>query len=118
MCTGGRIRHHLKHNLWRKETSVVFVGYAAQGTLARQIVDDAESVRIFGDKIMVKAEIHTIGGFSAHADQKELLKWHGETGTPETTYLVHGEEKSMNVFSDLLSNTKVIIPEQDQTYKL
>lgn len=118
MCTGGRIRHHLKHNLWRDETSVVFVGYAAMGTLARQIIDGAETVRIFGDNITVRADIHTIGGFSAHADQRELLAWHQKTGNPKTTYLVHGEENTMQVFAGLLKETEVVMPESHQSFEL
>ena len=118
MCTGGRIRHHLKHNLWRKEASVVFVGFAAQGTPARRIIDGAETVRIFGDEISVRARIHTIGGFSAHADQKELLAWHSKTGRPTTTFLVHGEEKIMAIFAGLLSDTRVEMPDLHQVYDL
>ncbi|HER63675.1 MAG TPA: MBL fold metallo-hydrolase [Desulfobacteraceae bacterium] len=118
MCTGGRIRHHLKHNLWRDETSVIFVGYAAHGTLARRIIDGEETVRIFGDEIRVRADIYTIGGFSAHADQRELLSWHAKTGRPQTTFLVHGEEDSMKVFSGLLKGTRVEMPEPHQVFEL
>lgn len=118
MCTGGRIRHHLKHNLWRRDSSVVFVGYAAHGTLARRIVDGEEEVRIFGDEISVKADVHTIGGFSAHADQEELLAWYGQTGAPARTFLVHGEEESMQVFGSHLENTKVEMPQPHQVYEL
>ena len=118
MCTGGRIRHHLKHNLWNKHNSIVFVGYAAQGTLARRIVDGADTVKIFGEVIPVKAEVYTIGGFSAHADQAELLQWHSQTGNPATTFLVHGEEKSMHVFAKKLQNYNVKIPELHQKYTL
>lgn len=118
MCTGGRIRHHLKHNLWRREASIVFVGYAAKGTLGRRIIDGEQMVRIFGEEIKVRANVYTIGGFSAHADQKELLAWHRQTGSPETTFLVHGEERSMEVFNGLLRNTKVEVPEPHQSYPL
>lgn len=118
MCTGGRIRHHLKHNLWRKEASVVFVGFAAQGTLARRIIDGEKTVRIFGDEISVRARIHTIGGFSAHADQQELLSWHRQTGRPSTTFLVHGEEKIMATFAGLLSGTRVEMPDLHQVYEV
>ncbi len=118
MCTGGRVRHHLKHNLWGRKNSIVFVGYAAQGTLARQIVDGASRVRIYGEDIQVHASIHTIGGFSAHADQAELLAWHQATGNPKTTFLVHGEEKSMSAFADKLNNTQVEIPQLHQVYEL
>jgi metallo-beta-lactamase family protein len=97
MCTGGRVRHHLKHNIWRPDCSVVFVGFAAQGTLARKIVDGAKHIRIFEEDIQVKAEIYTINGFSAHADQRELLYWASKAGKPETIFLVHGDfEKGMS----------------------
>ncbi|WP_456374021.1 MBL fold metallo-hydrolase [Thiolapillus sp.] len=118
MCTGGRIRHHLKHNIWDKKNSIVFVGYAAQGTLARRIIDGASNVRIFGEEYPVNADIYTIGGFSAHADQAELLAWHKETGNPATTYLVHGEEQSMHAFSRELTDTKVIMPELGDSFSL
>ncbi|MGJ8596279.1 MBL fold metallo-hydrolase [Sulfitobacter sp.] len=91
MCTGGRVRHHIKHNIWRPECSIVFVGFAAEGTLARQIVDGAKRIRISGEEIEVKAEIYTINGFSAHADQRELLYWVSRTGKPKTVFLVHGD---------------------------
>ncbi|MEJ2115354.1 MAG: MBL fold metallo-hydrolase, partial [Gammaproteobacteria bacterium] len=118
MCTGGRVRHHLKHNLGRKASSIVFVGFAARGTLARSIIDGAKHVRIFGEEIPVRASIHTIGGFSAHADQAELLAWHAKTGKPKTTYLVHGEEESMYAFAQKLHGTKVKIPRLHQSFKL
>lgn len=118
MCTGGRVRHHLKNNIWRKECSIVFVGYAARGTLARRIVDGAKTVSIFGDELAVNAKIYTIGGFSAHAGQNELLDWHQKTGKPQTTFLVHGEEESMQVFSSLLTDTKVKIAKRGEVYDL
>ena len=118
MCTGGRVRHHLKHNLGRQDCSIVFVGYAAEGTLARRIVDGAKTVHIFGDAFPVNAHIHTIGGFSAHAGQTELLDWHRHTGDPETTYLVHGEPNSMRTFAGLLTNTRVEMPQLHQSYDL
>ena len=118
MCTGGRVRHHLRLNLGREHSSIVFVGYAAKGTLARRIVDGAKSVRIFGDDYPVRARVHTIGGFSAHAGQTELLAWHQQTGNPDTTFLVHGEKDSMTVFSHLLDNTRVVMPELHQAFEL
>lgn len=118
MCTGGRVRHHLKRNLWRKDCSVVFVGFAAKGTLARVIVDGAKSVKIFGEEIAVNAEIYTIGGFSAHAGKKELLEWHQTINKLEVTYLVHGEKESMKTFSGLLKDTKVRVAKRDQEYNL
>ncbi|WP_310600401.1 MBL fold metallo-hydrolase [Desulfobulbus sp.] len=118
MCTGGRIRHHLRHNLWRPEASVVFVGYAAGGTLARQIIEGAETVRVLHEEVEVNAEIHTIGGFSAHADQRELLKWHALTGTPERTFLVHGEEMAMQALAGQLTGTTVAMPRLHQSFTL
>ncbi len=118
MCTGGRVRHHLKHNLWNRNNAVIFVGYAANGTLARRIIDGAKSVKIFGEEIMVRASIYTIGGFSAHADQAELLSWHSKTGNPATTFLVHGETRSKQVFASMLSNTKVISPGLGESFTL
>jgi metallo-beta-lactamase family protein len=118
MCTGGRVRHHLKHNLWRAESSVVFVGYAGVGTLARTIIDGAEQVRLFGEEIPVRASIHTINGFSAHADQAELLAWHQQTGNPERTFLVHGEKETMRRFAAQLTHTAIEMPEPHQQFEL
>lgn len=118
MCTGGRVRHHLKHNLWRKDCGVIFVGFAARGTLARSIIDGAHKVRIFGEEIPVRAHIYTIGGFSAHADQAELLAWYRQTGTPQATFLVHGEEDTMRGFAELLGNVRVEMPETGQVFDL
>jgi metallo-beta-lactamase family protein len=118
MCTGGRVRHHLKQNLWRRESSVVFVGFAARGTLARQIIDGAREVKIFGEPTPVRASIHTINGFSAHADQAELLAWHKRLGRPKRTFLVHGEEDAMRKFATLLPDTDVEMPALGQRYPL
>ena len=118
MCTGGRIRHHLKRHLGHSQSSIVFVGYAARGTLARRIVDGAKSVSIFGDQYPVRAEIYTIGGFSAHAGQAELLAWHQQTGNPDKTFLVHGEKDSMTAFSQLLKNTRVEMPQLHEVFDL
>jgi len=118
MCTGGRIRHHLKHNIWRPESSVIFVGYAARGTLARSIVDGATTVRLYHEEIPVHAKIFTIGGFSAHADQAELLAWHQQTGNPERTFLVHGDKEVMEQFATKLSGTQVEMPTLHQEFVL
>ncbi len=99
MCTGGRIRHHLKHNLWRKGASLVIVGYQALGTTGRQIVDGAKYVRIFGEKVAVAAKVFTIGGFSAHADQKELLDWVSHFESRPTVYIIHGEPANAQVLA-------------------
>lgn len=118
MCTGGRVRHHLRHNLWRNASSIVFVGYAANGTLARTIVDGATHVHLYGDEVPVKARIYTINGFSAHADQAELLAWHRQTGGPERTFLVHGELETMRNFAALLKDTRVEMPAPRQEFEL
>lgn len=93
MCNGGRVRHHLKHNLWSERNSIVFVGYAANGSLARRIIDGAQSVRIFNEEIQVRAQLWTINGFSAHADQSTLLHWLGDAPR-RRVLLVHGEYDS------------------------
>ena len=94
MCTGGRVVYHLRHNLGRPNASVIFVGFAGFGTLAREIIDGARTVRIFDDPIRVRAKIYTINGFSAHADQSELVAWHGRVGA-KRTFLTHGEPAAM-----------------------
>jgi metallo-beta-lactamase family protein len=117
MCTGGRVRHHLQHNLGRPESGIIFVGYAANGTLARRIIDGAKEVNIFGEQIPVRARIYTINGFSAHADQAELLAWQKQTGA-KRTFLVHGEEGPMRSFATHLGNTRVELPELNQEFEL
>jgi metallo-beta-lactamase family protein len=118
MCTGGRIRHHLKHNLWRRESSLVFVGFAAAGTLVRRIIDGAEVVKVLGEPIGMRARIFTIGGFSAHADQGELLAWHRQSGHPEITFLVHGEPDTTQRFAERLQVSQVILPQPRQTFEI
>ena len=118
MCTGGRVRHHLRHNLAHSDCSVIFVGFAAQGTLARIIVDGARSVRLWGKEIPVKAKIHTINGFSAHAGRSELLAWHRQTGKPEITFLVHGEQDEKESFAKALKHTRVEMPDLHQSYTI
>lgn len=117
MCTGGRVRHHLQHNLGREDSSIVFVGYAAVGTLARRIIDGAKQVTIFGENIPVKARIYTINGFSAHADEAELLTWQKQTSA-KRTFLVHGEEDIMRQFAAHLSDTRVEMPGPNQAFDL
>ena len=103
MASGGRIRHHLRHNLWHADNSVVFVGYAAAGTLARQIIDGARSVTLFGETITVRAQVHTINGFSAHAGRSELLAWLDRCGKPREVLLVHGDHaRGMQAFAAAL----------------
>lgn len=91
MCTAGRIKHHLKHNLWRKGASLVIIGFQAQGTTGRKIVEGAKQVRIFRENVTIRAKVFTIGGFSAHADQQDLLEWVGHFESKPQVFLVHGE---------------------------
>jgi len=95
MCDSGRIKHHLKHHLWREASHIVFIGYQGEGTIGRRIVDGAKTVRLFGEEIAVKAHIHTLGGFSAHADQKGLLEWLSHFENPRLeVFVTHGEKKA------------------------
>jgi metallo-beta-lactamase family protein len=102
MCTGGRIVHHLKHNLSRPECDVVFSGFQAQGTLGRAIVDGRDWVRIHGSPVQVAARVHTLGGFSAHGDRQDLLRWHGAIPGGPPVWLVHGEPAAAAGLRDAL----------------
>jgi len=104
MCNGGRILHHFKHRLWNERNSVIFVGFQAKGTLGRQIVDGAKFVKIFDEDIIVRAKIYTINGFSAHADQKELLEWAEEITDLKKIFLIHGEEDKQLIFKEVIKN--------------
>jgi len=122
MCTAGRITHHLRHNLWRPETSVLIVGYQAEGTLGRRLVDGAGSVRIFGEPIAVRAQIHKLGGFSAHAGQGDLLKWFNAMAPcrPKVV-LTHGEDKARQVLSDIILHQyglRPVLPQYGDTVEL
>jgi len=101
MCTAGRIKHHLKHNLWRPGASIIIVGFQAQGTTGRKIVDGEKKVRIFREDVAVKAKVFTIGGFSAHADQKGLLEWVGHFASARPrVFVVHGESSSSRTLAE------------------
>ncbi len=103
MCEAGRIRHHLKHNLWDSRNSIVFVGYQAEGTLGRMLVQGAKEVKLFGETVVVNAQIHNLEGFSGHADQKGLLDWlSGFQQKPKQIFLVHGELDSKQDFAKLI----------------
>jgi metallo-beta-lactamase family protein len=120
MLTGGRILHHLKHNLWREECSLIFVGYQPRGTLGRKIIEGAERVRILGEEIAVKSEIYTINGFSSHAGQRELKEWLSHA-SPENVFLVHGEEDKMEVFGRYIEETlslKTSIPDLGEVIEI
>ena len=113
MCNGGRIRHHLKHNVWREQCHVIFTGFQARGTLGRQLVDGAPRVRLWGESIRVAAQLHTIGGLSAHADQEGLLAWYRGFGQPlPPVALVHGEPTAIDGLAARLKilRAPVIVP--------
>ncbi len=104
MCDAGRIQHHLRHNLGRSECAIVIIGFQAEGTLGRRLVDGARRVRLFGEDIVVRARIHTIGGLSAHADRDALLCWlRGFRHPPQHTFVVHGEAATACGFADTIA---------------
>ena len=122
MCEVGRIKHHLKHNLWKPESTILFVGYQAVGTLGRSIVEGAEKVKIFGEEIAVNARVEYIEGYSGHADQEWLLNFIYSFHTqPKHVFLVHGEEEEQNVLKEKIEQTagiKTTIPSFAETYEL
>jgi metallo-beta-lactamase family protein len=99
MCTGGRIRHHLKQRIWNEKNTLIFIGFQAGGTLGRILVDGAKNIRLFGEEVVVKSRIETLNGFSAHADQGELIQWLQAIQGKPRTMLVHGELKSLDALS-------------------
>ena len=122
MCEVGRIKHHLKHNLWRPESTILFVGYQAIGTLGRKIVDGAKTVKIFGEEIGVNAQVKYIEAFSGHADQRGLLKFvESFKKRPMQIYLVHGDEEAQNVLAGKIGeefNIPVDIPMRGDVYEV
>ncbi|MCR4434436.1 MAG: MBL fold metallo-hydrolase [Clostridiales bacterium] len=122
MCEAGRIKHHLKHNLWREESTILFVGYQAPGTLGRNLVDGAKKVRLFGEEITVNARIEMIDGFSGHADKQGLMEWIGKfKKKPQKIFIVHGEEEVMEEFSGLVNeqfHVETIIPSRGESYQI
>ena len=102
MCTGGRIKHHFKHRIWKPSNTIIFVGYQAQGTLGRVLVDGANKIKMFGEEFIVNAKIETLGGFSAHAGQSELVDWISRFKSCSQICLVHGEPASMQSLSTIL----------------
>jgi len=108
MCTGGRIRHHFKYNLWRRDTHVIISGFQPHGTLGRRLVDGVRRVSILGSEVAVRASIHTLGGFSAHAGQTELVRWAtGMQSSAPRVYLVHGEVEAMEALKQRLNQAKM-----------
>ncbi|MCX7667728.1 MAG: MBL fold metallo-hydrolase [Atribacterota bacterium] len=120
MCSGGRIVHHLKHNLYRESTRVIFVGFQAQGTLGRMIVDGVRQVRIMGEEIAVRAGISTINGFSAHADREDLLRWAGYFKNRPTFLVTHGESSITEGFAQALGErgSEVYVPQFGDVFDL
>ncbi len=114
MCTGGRIIHHLRHNLWHDKSGILFVGYQAVGTRGRHIVDGAESIKIWGEEIAVKAQMWTTNGFSSHADQPILLDWI-RRADPEHLVLIHGEDEILDTFA---SKIKADLSKESHVAKL
>jgi metallo-beta-lactamase family protein len=122
MCDAGRIKHHLKHNLWRKESSVVFVGYQAKESLGRRILEGNKAVKLFGEEIKVQCSIHSIQGFSGHADQHGLLDWvAGFKKKPAKIFLTHGEDEAITELASLITEKYGIateIPKLGQTIEI
>ena len=119
MCDAGRIKHHLKHNLWKKDATIIFVGYQAVGTTGRAILDGADSVKIFGDRVMINAAVERIEGLSGHADKAGLLKWINEFDKkPKKVFITHGEEQVALAFGEELKaeGFDVVVPNFAQVY--
>lgn len=120
MCEAGRIKHHLKHNLWRKECTILFVGYQAEGTLGRKLLEGADTVHIFGDEISVNARIEMIDGYSGHADYLGLLDWMKNfIDIPKRVFLVHGEEKALYALKDRIKDEfdiDALIPSREESF--
>jgi metallo-beta-lactamase family protein len=102
MCTGGRIKQHLKHNVWRHHSHVLIIGYQAKGTLGRTLVDGAKHINLWGENVQVNAKVHTVGGLSAHADQQGLVDWYAQFKNRPQIVLVHGEPQAMDSLKDKL----------------
>ena len=118
MCTGGRIVHHLKHGAWNPKNHIIFVGYQAYGTLGRRIVDGETGLRIAGEEVAIKAQVHTIGGFSAHADRDDLLAWAGNYTTNPLFFVTHGEPRASQALSVSLQERglRAIVPSAGQEF--
>jgi len=121
MCSGGRILHHFKNRLWNRKNAVIFVGYQAFGTLGRHIVDGSRWVKIYHEDILIKASVHTINGFSAHADQSAIVKWISQMEDLHRVFLIHGEEDKQVILRSVLENSlhqKVHIVEPEEVIYL
>ncbi len=122
MCTGGRIIHHLKNNIESSKTHIVFVGYQVQGTLGRRIVDGDKIVKIFGREYENRAHVHTLGGFSAHGDERDLSYWLGSFGhTPKQIFMVHGDEQVAEEFANKIykeTHIDTVVPNLNEEFEL
>ena len=123
MCEAGRIRHHLKHNLFKRDATILFVGFQAEGTLGRVILDGAERVRIWGEDIVVRAQTRRIDSYSAHADQTDLIAWmEARRPIAGSLFLGHGEAASIDTLRQFASAkgiaSSVVVPELGETYHL
>src|SRR5262249_35327124 len=122
MCEGGRVLHHLQHALGNDRNTVLFVGFPGQGTLGRRLRDGAETVNVFGEPVRVRAEIVALDGFSAHADQQEILAWVGRLEPqPRSVFIVHGEPEPAETLAGLLrerTGARVHVPEKGQEFEL
>jgi metallo-beta-lactamase family protein len=122
MCEAGRIRHHLKHNLWRADSTILFVGYQVEGTLGHALLNGAKEVKLFGETIDVKAKIVNLPGISGHADREHLLTWiKAFSGKPERVFVVHGEESAAVSFAGLVKDETgidAVAPYSGDTYDL
>jgi len=121
MCDAGRIRHHLKHNLWRSESTILFVGYQAEGSLGRRILDGAQSVKLFGEEIAVRARIVRFHGLSSHADRDGLVRWINHfTPKPQQVFVVHGEARAAENYAQTLAELGFAVhaPNYEEVYDL
>lgn len=121
MCSGGRILHHLKNNVWRPECHLVIVGFQAYGTLGRRLVDGAETIKLYGEEFRVRIQLHTIGGLSAHGDQADLIAWYGAFQNRPPVYLVHGEVDAQQALMRKMRkdlSAPVSIAERGQTIEI
>jgi metallo-beta-lactamase family protein len=121
MCSGGRILHHLKNNVWRPECHLVIVGFQAEGTPGRRLVDGADTIKLYGDEYRVRIQLHTIGGLSAHGDQADLIAWYGAFRNRPPVYLVHGEPQAQLALANKLREdltAPVHIAEREQIIQI
>ncbi|AHK80285.1 beta-lactamase [Ectothiorhodospira haloalkaliphila] len=121
MCNGGRITHHFKYNLWRRQTHLVIVGFQAQGTLGRKLVDGAKRIKVLGNELAVAAKVHTLGGLSAHAGQSALLDWAGAFKNQPVFHMVHGEPEAREALAEALrtrAKRDARVPELGQTVEI